>query len=67
MKSRLLLQVHTIALVAGISALHGSLVAGQALRSEVRARNGVVAAGRTFSAEAGAQLLAAGGNAIDVV
>jgi gamma-glutamyltranspeptidase/glutathione hydrolase len=35
------------------------------LRSEVRADNGVVAAGRTFSAEAGARILSAGGNAID--
>ena len=35
------------------------------LRPEVRASNGVVAAGRTFSADAGAALLGAGGNAID--
>lgn len=35
------------------------------LRSEVRAEHGVVAAGRTFTAEAGAQILSAGGNAID--
>jgi gamma-glutamyltranspeptidase/glutathione hydrolase len=35
------------------------------LRSEVRADRGVVAAGRTFVADAGAQLLASGGNAID--
>ena len=35
------------------------------LRSEVRADNAVVAAGRTFSAEAGAQMIATGGNAID--
>jgi len=35
------------------------------LRSEVRVANGVVAAGRTFSAEAGSRLLYAGGNAID--
>ena len=35
------------------------------LRSEVRAERGVVAAGRTFSAEAGAKILSAGGNAID--
>ncbi|MBA3884667.1 MAG: gamma-glutamyltransferase family protein [Acidobacteria bacterium] len=37
----------------------------QTLRAEVRATHGVVAAGRTFSADAGAGLLAAGGNAID--
>jgi gamma-glutamyltranspeptidase/glutathione hydrolase len=35
------------------------------LRSEVRVDNGVVAAGRTFSADAGARILSAGGNAID--
>jgi len=35
------------------------------LRSEVRAQRGVVAAGRTFSAEAGAKMLTSGGNAID--
>ncbi|MBA2302273.1 MAG: gamma-glutamyltransferase family protein [Acidobacteria bacterium] len=36
-----------------------------ALRSEVRADSAVVAAGRTFSADAGARILSAGGNAID--
>ena len=49
--------------------VHVSLSARQApvrtLRSEVRADHGVIAAGRTFSAEAGAQMLTAGGNAID--
>jgi gamma-glutamyltranspeptidase/glutathione hydrolase len=35
------------------------------LRSEVRADHGVVAAGRTFAADAGAQMLTSGGNAID--
>ena len=35
------------------------------LRSEVRAERGVVAAGRTFVADAGTQLLTSGGNAID--
>lgn len=65
MKSRNSLPFHAIVLAAGMSVLAGSLAAGQALRSEVRAKNGVVAAGRTYSAEAGAQILAAGGNAID--
>jgi gamma-glutamyltranspeptidase/glutathione hydrolase len=37
----------------------------QPLRSEVRASRGVVAAGRTFTADAGARLLMAGGNAVD--
>ena len=35
------------------------------LRPEVRASRGVVAAGRTFTVEAGSRLLAGGGNAID--
>ncbi|HEX9365577.1 MAG TPA: gamma-glutamyltransferase family protein [Vicinamibacterales bacterium] len=35
------------------------------LRGEVRASHGVVAAGRTFTVEAGARLMNAGGNAID--
>ena len=37
----------------------------QPLRSEFRADHGVVAAGRTFVAEAGAQILSSGGNAVD--
>ena len=36
-----------------------------ALRGEVRATHGVVAAGRTFTVDAGARLMGAGGNAID--
>jgi gamma-glutamyltranspeptidase/glutathione hydrolase len=35
------------------------------LRPEFRGRHGVVAAGRSFTADAGARVLAAGGNAID--
>ena len=35
------------------------------LRPEFRGRHGVVAAGRSFAADAGARILAAGGNAID--
>ena len=35
------------------------------LRPEVRASHGIVAAGRTFTVEAGARLLTSGGNAID--
>ncbi len=42
-----------------------SAQAPSAIRGEVRARHGVVAAGRTFTAEAGARMIAAGGNAID--
>src|SRR6476660_8864452 len=36
-----------------------------AIRGEVRGSHGVVAAGRTYTADAGARILAAGGNAID--
>jgi gamma-glutamyltranspeptidase/glutathione hydrolase len=35
------------------------------VRSEIRAAHGVVAAGRTFTVDAGARILASGGNAID--
>jgi gamma-glutamyltranspeptidase/glutathione hydrolase len=48
--------------------LAGATLSAQApssIRGEVRARHGVVAAGRTFTAEAGARMIAAGGNAID--
>lgn len=37
----------------------------QPLRPEIRATHGVVATGRTFTSEAGAQIMAAGGNAVD--
>jgi gamma-glutamyltranspeptidase/glutathione hydrolase len=43
-------------------------MAGQSsksVRGEVRVKNGVVAAGRTFTVDAGARLMTAGGNAID--
>ena len=58
----------TMAAAVALAALHVSAAARQApatLRSEVRAEHGVVAAGRTFSAEAGARIISAGGNAID--
>ena len=37
----------------------------RSVRGEVRASHGVVAAGRTFTVDAGARLMGAGGNAID--
>src|SRR5207253_11138012 len=43
-------------------------MAGQparSIRGEVRASHGVVAAGRTFTVDAGARIMSAGGNAID--
>src|SRR5215207_5815319 len=39
--------------------------APKSVRGEVRAKQGVVAAGRTFTVDAGARLMGAGGNAID--
>jgi gamma-glutamyltranspeptidase/glutathione hydrolase len=47
----------------------GAVLAAQQLprtvRGEVRASHGVVAAGRTFTVDAGARIMGAGGNAID--
>jgi gamma-glutamyltranspeptidase / glutathione hydrolase len=54
--------------IAAAVLLAGATLAAQApssIRGEVRARHGVVAAGRTFTADAGARMMAAGGNAID--
>jgi gamma-glutamyltranspeptidase / glutathione hydrolase len=48
--------------------LGGAMVRAQgqaSIRGEVRAGHGVVAAGRTFTVNAGARLMAAGGNAVD--
>jgi len=53
-----------LAIVCGEAAL----LAGQppqTVRGEVRASHGVVAGGRTFTVDAGARIMAAGGNAID--
>ena len=44
---------------------HGPAAVSQSVRGEVRASHGVVAAGRTFTVDAGARLMGAGGNAID--
>ena len=61
---RLRLRVRTAAAVL----LAGATLSAQGpapIRGEVRAGHGVVAAGRTFTANAGVRLMAAGGNAID--
>jgi gamma-glutamyltranspeptidase/glutathione hydrolase len=67
--------IHSACLIRGIAAasLAGTVLSGQQsspsigrqTRSEIRASHGVVAAGRTFTVDAGAQVMAAGGNAID--
>jgi gamma-glutamyltranspeptidase / glutathione hydrolase len=54
---------------AAIAALASVTVTAQgparSIRGEVRATHGVVAAGRTFTVDAGARIMGAGGNAID--
>src|SRR5262245_34054213 len=55
-------------LAAAAVILAGATVAAQrpaSVRGEVRATHGVVAAGRTFTVDAGARIMTAGGNAID--
>lgn len=54
------------AITIGVLALTGVAGAQQPrLRGETRADHGVVAAGRSFAANAGARVMSAGGNAID--
>lgn len=48
-----------------IAAAPSASMQSRTVRDEVRASHGVVAAGRTFTADAGARLMSAGGNAID--
>ena len=54
----------SLAIVAAVASV-ASLGAQTPLRTEIRADHGVIASGRTFVSDAGAQMLAAGGNAID--
>jgi gamma-glutamyltranspeptidase/glutathione hydrolase len=55
-----------VAALVGLPSSHPSAQQSPApLRPEVRASHGVVAAGRTFTVEAGSRLLGGGGNAID--
>ena len=62
-----MLSRRTVSLAAAIAVAGGTLLAQPApsVRGEVRARHGIVAAGRTFTVDAGARLMTAGGNAID--
>jgi gamma-glutamyltranspeptidase / glutathione hydrolase len=55
-------------IAVGLVLAGGQTMTGQearSIRGEVRASHGVVAAGRTFTADAGARVMNAGGNAID--
>jgi gamma-glutamyltranspeptidase / glutathione hydrolase len=60
----LLLRV-TAAFVLGGAALAPQPALTHTVRPEIRAAHGVVAAGRTFTVDAGARVLASGGNAVD--
>lgn len=52
-------------LVVGVGATLSAQSPPRTVRGEVRASHGVVAAGRTFTVDAGARIMGAGGNAID--
>lgn len=56
---------HGVAVGALAVALAGGAVPQAQLRPEFRGRRAVVAAGRSYTADAGARLIAQGGNAID--
>jgi gamma-glutamyltranspeptidase/glutathione hydrolase len=61
--SRRILTVSTTLAIAGT--VLGAQAPAGSIRGEVRAGHGIVAAGRTFTADAGARVMSAGGNAID--
>jgi gamma-glutamyltranspeptidase/glutathione hydrolase len=66
MKSNIMTLVAATAICATATTSGQQPEAGfRPLRPEVRATRGVVAAGRTFTAEAGARIMSSGGNAID--
>ena len=68
MRDAVLSARYGLRVVATVAALGMHVSAQQTfkpIRSEVRADRGVVAAGRTFVADAGAHMLVSGGNAID--
>ena len=55
----------SLLLVGGGGAALSAQQPARTVRGEVRASHGVVAAGRTFTVDAGARIMSAGGNAID--
>jgi gamma-glutamyltranspeptidase/glutathione hydrolase len=64
----MMLLPRVLAVPIAMGVVLSSVVSGQqprTVRGEVRASHGVVAAGRTFTVDAGARLMAAGGNAVD--
>jgi len=63
LQRRIVRGVSIAALVIGSATVSGQQPAS--VRGEIRASRGVVAAGRTFTVDAGARVMAAGGNAID--
>lgn len=56
---------HRLLLVVALLAASLTPLSAQSLRPEFSGRHGVVAAGRTYTSEAGAELLVQGGNAVD--
>jgi gamma-glutamyltranspeptidase/glutathione hydrolase len=60
---------HRFLTAAAVVAIAGATLSAQppapTVRGEVRVSHGVVAAGRTFTVDAGARLMSAGGNAVD--
>jgi gamma-glutamyltranspeptidase/glutathione hydrolase len=62
MRRRMRVRLASAVLLAGITV---SAQGPESIRGEVRARHGVVAGGRTFTVDAGARMMAAGGNAVD--
>ena len=62
-------RIITVGSAIGVALLSAAGIEGQEarrpLRGEVRAEHGVVAAGRSFAANAGARVMSGGGNAID--
>jgi gamma-glutamyltranspeptidase/glutathione hydrolase len=57
--------IRAAAAVLAACAAVGAQEPSRSIRGEVRASHAVVAAGRTFTVDAGAKILASGGNAID--
>ena len=55
----------TVALAIAGATLTAQTTPGGSIRGEVHGTHGVVAAGRTFTVDAGARIMSAGGNAID--